>query len=132
VAAAALLAQPAAAETSELRSLLLNGQFAVAGEHLSQDSSTALSDQDKFHRGLAAYARKDFERAASYLAEAAQTPSDPDLALRAAVVASLALSNAGDREGTCEYTKVVQPLVEDLSLLWRGWIEEARRANNCG
>ena len=127
------LSRPAFAQAPEgdVRTLLLQGAFADALQAVDAagDSSrpTVLFDQ-----GLAAFAVKDFERAAGLFAQVAQSSNRPDLAIRAAVAATMALNNNGDQANTCEYSGIVQPLLGDMPLLWRGWIEEARRANNCG
>jgi hypothetical protein len=87
---------------------------------------------ESFFRGLAAYALKDFGSAVSFFATTAQNPSDPETAVRAAVMASMALAQLGDREATCEYSAVVQELAGEMPAVWRGWLEETRRANYCG
>lgn len=117
--------------SDDLRSLLLKGAFAEAQARANSTESPPQSAAALFDQGMAAYAMKDFDRAAAMFAQAAQSQGNPDLAIRAAVAASMALSNSGDQANTCEYTSIVQPLVDTMPLLWRGWIEETRRSNNC-
>ena len=112
------------------RQLVLQGAFTETLERAAaggKASTAALFDQ-----GLAAFALKDFERAAGLFAQVAQSDGDPELLIRAAVAASLSLSRMGDRAGTCEYTGIVKPLVRGMPLLWRGWVDEIRRVNSCG
>ncbi len=127
------LTGPAGAQTStgDLRPLLLQGAFAEALQRADSGESSS-QPAALFDQGVAAFAVKDFERAAGLFAQVTQASNDPDLAIRAAVAASMALSNSGDPAKTCEYTGIVQPLLADMPLLWRGWIEETRRANRCG
>lgn len=108
------------------------GAFTQALDRANSAESSSKSASALFDQGVAAYALKDFTGAAGLFAQVAQSQGDPDLAIRAAVAASMALSISGDRAGTCEYTTIILPLVETMPLLWRGWIEEARRASNCG
>lgn len=128
------LAGPAVAQpaTDDLRPLVLRGAFSEALDRANNAESKSKSAPALFDQGVAAYALKDFAGAAALFAQVAQSQGDPDLAIRAAVAASMALSLSGDRAGTCEYTTIIMPLVETMPLLWRGWIEEARRAINCG
>jgi len=130
LAGVALLAAPAAAqEVSQERLKLMTGDFgavsAAAPENLVRPNAL-------FDYGLAAFALGDFQQAAGSFVRVAQSADAPDLAVKAAVAASLALSKSGDRENTCQYTEVVQSLVQDMPLIWRGWVEETRRLNNCG
>jgi hypothetical protein len=112
------------------RQLVLQGAFAAALESAGEASGSA-APASLFDQGLAAYALKDFERAAGLFAQVAQSNADAGLIIRAAVAATLALSNTGDRSATCDYAGIVAPLVQDMPLLWRGWMEETRRRNNC-
>ncbi len=128
-AAGPAVAQPV---SDDLRPLLLKGAFAEAQARAGSTEPPPQSAAALFDQGLAVYAMKDFAGAAALFAEAAQSPDHPGLAVRSAVAASMALSNSGDRANTCQFTTVIQPLVETLPLLWRGWIEETRRANDCG
>jgi hypothetical protein len=130
--AGACFAAPAQADgPSDLRNLLLNGAFGNAADWPAANLDAKPSALELFDRGLAAFGLKDFGEAAAFFGEVAQQPKDPALAVRAAVVASLALSNSGDRDNACQYTAVIEPLVVDMPLLWRGWVEETRRFNSC-
>ena len=113
------------------RQLLMQGRFATVAEQRGVPNGNA-APAGVFDQGLAAYALSNYEDAASLFAQAAQSDGDPELLIRAAVAATLSLSRAGNNAAACEYARVVQPLVVNMPLLWRGWLEESRRASNCG
>lgn len=117
-------------ESVDSRQLVLEGAFAETLER-ANSAGGRVPSAGLFDQGLAALALKDYERAAGLFAQVAQGPGGAELAIRAAVAASLSLSKMGDQAGTCEYTAIVQPLVAGMPLLWRGLVEETRRSNNC-
>lgn len=118
-------------KTPDTRQLALQGAFPAVLESAA-GTAGAVRPAVLFDQGLAAFALKDFERAAGLFAQVAQSDAETGLVLRAAVAATLALSNSGDRAATCEYAGIVEPLVRDIPLLWRGWMEETRRRHSCG
>ena len=122
-----------AASAEELRAPLLRGEFdeaafppAGAGQPASRDTAAG-----GYYLGLAAFARQDYPAAIATLATVAEQHSDKPVGLRAAVVATLALSRNGDNANACQYASVVLPLTGSLSPIWRVWVEEAQRSSGC-
>jgi hypothetical protein len=132
VLAGLCVAGPAAAQNdkTDTRQLVLQGAFAETLQS-AESASGRVNSAGLFDQGLAAFALKDFERAAGLFAQVAQAPGDRELAIRAAVAASFSLAKMGDQAGACEYTAIVRPLVAKMPLLWRGLVDETRRSNNC-
>lgn len=132
VLAGLCFAGPAIAQNdqADTRQLVLQGAFAETLQS-AESSGGRIDSAGLFDQGLAAFALKDFERAAGLFAQVAQGQGDSELAIRAAVAASFSLSKMGDQAGACEYTAIVRPLVANMPLLWRGLVDETRRTNNC-
>ena len=122
-----------AASPEELRAPLLRGEFdeaafpsADAGQPAPRDTAAG-----GYYLGLAAFARQDYPAAISALATVAEQHSGKPVGLRAAVVATLALSRNGDNANACQYASVVLPLTGSLSPIWRVWVEEAQHHSGC-
>ena len=132
VLAGLCIAGPAFAQTApaDSRLLVLQGAFAETLQ-TAESAEGRINAAGLFDQGIAALALNDYERAVGLFARVAQGQGDPQLAIRAAVAASLALGRMGDQAGACEYTAIVKPLVTGMPLLWRGLVEETRRSNNC-
>ena len=130
VTLALCIAVPARAETVEdQRAPLLDGQFSqVAGSSAESPKSQGVA---AYYKGLASFALKDHAAAVSALVQVAEQYADKPVGLRAAAVATLALSRQGDRENACQYIGIVLPLTESMSPIWRAWIEEAQRTSAC-
>jgi tetratricopeptide (TPR) repeat protein len=131
---ALLLTAPANATSLEdLRAPLLSGGFSRASAAPAADTAgdPALAANAAYYRGLAAFALKDYPTAVSALLQVTEQHGDKPVALRAAVVATLALSQQGDRDNACQYVGIVLPLTATMSPIWRAWVEEAQRKSAC-
>ncbi len=134
---AILTVTPAWANTvDQLRLPLLNGQFDQAVQAASPSSGNVREDGDTaaftaYYQGLAAFAQRDYAKAVAAMVGVTEKHGDKPVALKAAVVATLALSRKGDHKNACQNAGVVMPLTPSLSPIWRAWVEEARRTSAC-
>ena len=131
---ALLFAAPVSATSVEaLRAPLLSGSFsqpmAASAPNIANDPASA--GAAGYYRGLAAFAVKDYPTAVDTLVQVAEQHGDKPVGLRAAVVATLALSRQGDHDNACQYVGIVLPLTATMSPIWRAWVEEARRKSAC-
>jgi hypothetical protein len=134
---ALLIAAPAKADSVDpLRLPLLNGQYDLAVQSQAPSADQIKADPNIaafaiYYRGLGAFAQRDFGKTVADMLTITQQHGDKPIALKAAVVATLALSRQGDHKNACQYIGVVSPLVGSLSPIWQAWVEEARRASAC-
>lgn len=120
-----------AVSPEELRTPLLRGDFAQVATPPADDAEPSASAEGEYYRGLAAFALQDYPAAVATLAAVAEQHNDKPVGLRAAVVATLALSRNGDNANACEYAGIVLPLMDSLPEIWRVWVEEAQRRSDC-
>ena len=121
-----------AVSVEEMRAPLLRGDFVEAAALLSSDTAApADAAVAAYYRGLAAFARQDYPAAVTTFASVAEGQKDKPIGLRAAVMATLALSRNGDQANTCQYAGIVMPLTGSLPPIWRVWVEEAQRHSGC-
>ncbi|MCA8930230.1 MAG: hypothetical protein KDC18_19400 [Alphaproteobacteria bacterium] len=121
-------------DRAALRAPLLRGDFQAAAQPRPADAAAlppALADEADYYRGLAAFALQDYPTAIATLGPVAEKHGAQPLGLRAAVVATLALSRNGDRDNACRYAGIVLPLTDKMAPIWRVWVEEAKRSSGC-
>lgn len=128
--------EPAEAELvqDQLRAALLRGEYeqALALPALAEETAPPEAvARDGFHRGLAAFALKDYAGAVSTLVTVAEKFGAEPIGVKAAVVVTMALARNGDRENTCQYASVVGPLTASLPAQWGVWVEQARVRAGC-
>tara|TARA_R110002096_G_scaffold137512_1_gene290928 strand:- start:60 stop:494 length:435 start_codon:yes stop_codon:yes gene_type:complete len=122
----------AAASGDTVRDALLRGEFDAAAQASSAaDGPAAGGGEADYYRGLALFALRDYPAAVASLVGVAERNGERPIGLRAAVVATVALSRNGDRDNACRYAGIVLPLTDTMAPIWRAWVEEAQRSSGC-
>lgn len=121
-----------AVSVEEMRAPLLRGDFNDATTPASANSAPPVDvAATAYYRGLSAFARQDYPAAVTAFAVVTNGQQDKPIALRAAAMATLALSRNGDKANACQYAGIVLPLTGSLPPIWRVWVEEAQRHSGC-